>query len=292
MVAVFLTRLLRLAQQYYHLRHSMKKFLLYACMSSICFVSYGWGQKGHDTVAFIAESHLTPTSFQAIDSLLDGYSLVYWANWLDNASHTPDFAFTKTWHYKNIDEEETFQSAVNIPEGNIVEAIYDRMNVLSSSASEQEDKVLALKMLVHFLGDIHQPLHLGHASDRGGNSHAVTFFGDSTNLHSVWDTAVLEASHAWSHTEWQREIDRLSPDEVDQILTGGTPEIWGEESFLICSDIYKSTPPGTDISYDYISSSAPIIERQLLKGGLRLADILNSIFDPNYETRHSIPLSK
>lgn len=244
--------------------------------------AFGWSQKGHDTVAFIAEQHLTTPTKAAVDSLLDGYSLVYWANWLDNASHTPEYAYTKTWHYKNVDAEMNFENAPKIPEGNIVDALYEQISILENPTLSKDRKSLALKMIVHFLGDIHQPMHMGRATDRGGNSHIVKFFGKPTNLHSVWDRSILESAHAWSHTEWQREIDRIDYEQMMEIVEGGSPDTWGKETYEISTEIYSSTPEETDIEYDYIARWTPTIERQLVKGGLRLADVLNSAFDSDY----------
>ena len=86
----------------------MKHFIITVAMLGASIAAFGWGQKGHDTVAFIAENHLTETTRAAVDSILDGKSPVYWANWLDNASHTPEYAYTKTWHYKNVDADRTY----------------------------------------------------------------------------------------------------------------------------------------------------------------------------------------
>ena len=85
--------------------------------------SWGWGQKGHDVTAYIAERHLTPATAAAVDSIFDGRSLVYWANWLDNASHTPEYAYSKTWHYRNIDADQTYESMPKNPQGDVVDAI-------------------------------------------------------------------------------------------------------------------------------------------------------------------------
>ena len=263
-----------------------KHFILSGILSLSVLTAFGWGQKGHDIVAFIAQKHLTPTTQQAVDSLLDGYSLVYWANWLDNASHSQDYEYTKTWHYKNIDEGKTFENAPKIKEGNIVDAIYQQVAILADSTKTKDDKALALKMVVHFLGDIHQPLHMGHATDRGGNYHNVRFFKTNSNLHTVWDTNLLDAAHAWSHTEWQEEIDRLTQPQSIAIIAGGNPDIWGKETYEICSRIYEATPQATNISYDYIADWTPTIENQLLKGGWRLADVLNYVLDPAYESQN------
>lgn len=257
------------------------------CLGCGMLSAYGWGQKGHDTVAYIAQNHLTDATKQAVDTLLDGYSLTYWANWLDNASHTPEYEYTKTWHYKNINEDETFETANKIPEGNIVDALYEQVGVLQDPQATKDDKQLALKMVVHFLGDIHQPLHTGRATDRGGNNRTVYFFDRESNLHSIWDTSILEAGHKWSHTEWREEIDRLSPEQQYVLVANGNPDSWGKETFEICKEIYADTPPGSIVSFDYIAKWTPVIEQQLEKGGLRLADVLNSVFDSGYQPLNS-----
>lgn len=253
--------------------------MLAALMSSGLSV-FGWGQKGHDTVAYIAECHLTPKTKAAVDSLLDGKSIVYWANWLDNASHTPEYAYSKTWHYKNIDEGISFEEAPLNPNGDVVIAIAEQGGVLGDDSKSKEEKALALKMVVHLVGDIHQPMHMGHASDLGGNRHSVKYFNSPKNLHSVWDSSVLEAGHKWSYTEWQQQIDRATPTEEAAIVSSLNPADWGLECYEIATDIYNTTPEDTNIEYGYIAKWTPLIEQQLLRGGLRLAAMLNGIFDP------------
>lgn len=261
---------------------SFRKILLLDAILSLVALNAGaWGQKGHDTVVHIAEKHLTPAASAAVSELLDGRSPVYYANWLDNASNTPEYAYSKTWHYKNIDAGEEYESASLLPEGDIVRAIEEQKLVLADTTASRDDRALALKMIIHFLGDLHQPMHLGHATDRGGNQWKVQFFGKDTNIHTVWDTYLPEAAHKWSYSEWQDQIDRADEAEAASILKGTTSD-WAKETFSICSEIYDTTPQGTNISYDYIANWTPVIERQFLKGGLRLADMLNSILDPAY----------
>lgn len=259
-----------------------KSLVTTGLLSFSALMAYGWGQKGHDTTAFIAENHLTPITRAVIDDLLDGKSIVYYANWLDNASHTPEYAYSKTWHYKNIDEDQTFETAPLLESGDVVRAIYEQCAILEDPEAAREDKQLALKIVVHLLGDIHQPMHLGHASDLGGNRHIVKYFGRDSNLHSVWDSSVPESGHKWTYTEWQQQIDRVPRETEIEILKEGTPEKWAKESYLISKDLYDKTPQDMNISYDYIAEWTPVVEDQFLKGGLRLADLLNSIFDPYY----------
>jgi hypothetical protein len=264
----------------------LKFFFLSSALVAATLPSFGWGQKGHDLTAHIAERHLTPATQRAVDEILDGQSMVYFANWPDNACHTPEYDYTKTWHYKNIDPEQTYETAPLNEDGDIVTALNEQYAVLTNPESTKDQKWLALVLTVHFLGDIHQPLHMGRANDRGGNSHKIKYFNGDTNLHSTWDSKLVESAHKWSYTEWADNIDRVSPQTEAEILNGGSPREWGKETYEISKKVYDSTPEGTNVSYDYIAEWSPVIERQLLSAGLRLADLLNGIFDPTYAPRH------
>lgn len=255
----------------------MKKLLLLACCLLAAQHVLAWGQKGHDVTAYIAECNLTPEAAEKIDKVLGGHSLVYYANWLDNASHTPEYAYTKTWHYLNIDEGETLETMLRNPDGDVLEAVASLVEQLKSGALPAEEETLALKMLIHLVGDMHCPMHTGHSSDRGGNQRPVMMFSTPSNLHSIFDTAVPEAAHRWSYTEWQEQIDRLGDDET-VLVQAGEPRDWVVETYGICKEIYDSTPEGTKVSYDYIAEYTPVIEQQLLRGGLRLARLLNEIY--------------
>ena len=237
--------------------------------------AYPWGQKGHDTVAYIAECHLSPEAKAAAEELLDVLSIVYYANWLDNASNTPEYSFSKTWHYKNIDEDETFETAKINEKGDIVTALEKQIAVLRDTTLSKEERSLALKMTVHLLGDIHQPMHLGHASDLGGNRWEVRYFKNPTNLHSVWDSKIVESAHKWSYSEWQQQIDRADTAQTAEILSLSTPQEWAKETYMISKEVYEKTPQDFNIEYNYIAEWTPLIEQQFLKGGLRLAEVLN-----------------
>ena len=271
--------------------NTFKQLLLSTMAIALTSVmSWGWGQKGHDVTAYIAEQHLTPTTRAAIDRALDGKSIVYWANWLDNASHTPQYAYTTTWHYKNINEGVAYEDMALNPKGDAVTAITTMIEQLSRHGDNTIDSVLDLKILVHVVGDIHQPMHMGHATDLGGNKVQVRFFDRGTNLHSIWDGSLVESAHKWSYTEWQQQLDRLTPQQQEAIIQGSIHD-WAKESVAIADKIYKETPAGTKVSYNEIAAAAPIIEQQHVKGGLRLAHILNLIYDPSYAASHTSPIS-
>ncbi len=259
----------------------MKKYILSLAMMACALVASAWGQKGHDVTAYIAEQHLTPATKAAVDSIFEGRSMVYWANWLDNASHTMDYAYTKTWHYKNIDADRTYEDAPANPAGDVVQGIKQQIEFLSDETISPEKANLALKILVHLVGDMHQPMHMGHATDLGGNRVKVKYFGRENNLHSIWDSSLVESAHKWSFTEWQQQIDRATDEQQAEIIAG-TVDDWAKQTLGIAREVYVYFQPGNNVMYNEIARWTPTIEDQFLRGGLRLAHILNTIFDPSY----------
>lgn len=255
----------------------MKNYLLLGLCLLFARGAFAWGQKGHDVTAYIAECHLTPEAAEKVHKALGGYSPVYFANWLDFASYWPEYAYTKTWHYLNVDEGETIESMPKNPKGDVLKAVTEITEKLKSGKLTPDEETLNLKMLIHLVGDMHCPMHLGRLSDLGGNRRPVRFFNRETSLHSAWDTNLPEAVHNWSYTEWQEQIDRLTDDEA-MLIQAGEPYDWLKETHAICVGIYEDSPEGTKISYDYVYKYTPVIELQFLRGGYRLARLLNEIY--------------
>lgn len=256
---------------------SVRLFCIAALALVDCSPAFSWGQKGHDVTCAVAQNHLTPKARRAVSEILDGKSIVYWSNWMDNASHTKEYAYSKTWHYMNFDEGQTFESAPRNDSGDVLSAIESQISALKSGALNKEASALSLKMLVHLVGDLHCPMHMGHKSDLGGNRWQVQYFKTGTNLHSVWDSDLVESAHKWSRSEWVEEIDRCSRKEAAQIAAG-TLEDWARETLELAASVYEGTPVGSKLSYDYVAEWTPVIEQELLRGGIRLASILNEIY--------------
>ena len=256
----------------------MKRYIIIVVALLSYLPSFGWGQKGHDVVAYIAECNLKPEVYQKVVKKLGDHSLVYYANWLDNASYSDQYRYTKSWHYANVDEGYTYDTMPKNEKGDVVTAINGIIAELKSGKLSAEQENVRLRMLIHLVGDIHCPMHAGHLSDRGGNSVIVKFFDKETKLHSLWDTALVEAAHKWSYTEWEQQLNRYCTAEQKQKLAQGEATDWLNESHAIATEIYKATPEKRKVSYDYIAYYAPVIEQRLLAGGLRLARILNEIY--------------
>ena len=256
----------------------MKRFFIIAIAMVIGLQAQAWGPKGHDTIAYIAEKHLSKRCLKNILEVLDGHSLVYVSNWLDNASHTEEYAHTKTWHYVNVDADEgSYSQSVKAETGDVVTAINDIVTRLKSGELSPEAEKAELMMLIHLVGDMHCPMHAGYKSDRGGNNTQVKYFGKQRKLHSVWDSEIVESAHRWSYSEWQEQVDRASKRE-QKAIAYGTPNDWIEETVALARDVYENSTTGKNLSYDYVAQYAPIIEQQFLKGGIRLAKLLEEIY--------------
>ena len=256
----------------------MKRILLIACALFTTLNSFGWGQKGHDAVAYIAECNLEAEVYQKVVAVLGGHSLVYYANWMDNASNTDAYRYTKTWHYANVDKGYTYATMTKNPKGDVVTAINDIIAKLKSGKLTAEQEAVNLKFLIHLVGDIHAPMHAGRLSDLGGNKVIVKYFGEKIKLHSLWDTNLVEDCHRWSYTEWQQQLDKHCPAERKADLAQGEPTDWLVESHKLAENIYLASPKGAKLWYYYINYYTPRIEERILAGGLRLAMLLNEIY--------------
>lgn len=251
--------------------------LLFLALLCVPQSTMAWGKKGHDVICYIAERHLTPNVLARVTELLDGRSMVYYANWMDSASHTREYAETKEWHYFNVDRRESIATQKRSKKGDLLTAVEGLVVALKDGKLSREQEVEALKMLIHLVGDMHQPMHLGHEDDEGGNNIPVVYFVESTSLHALWDYHLIEGVHVWSYTEWQEQIDRGLVDA--EVVVSGSYQEWLEATHQITKEIYRDTPAETRVFYEYSDKYAPIVEQQLLYAGLRLAHILNGVYD-------------
>jgi hypothetical protein len=152
-----------------------------------------WGAIGHRIVGRIAEQHLSSEARQHIQALLGPESLAQVSTWPDEIRSDPAWNHADPWHYVSIADDETYETAPKNPAGDVVEALQRLTGVLRDPQAPPQDKVTALKFLVHLVGDIHQPLHVGRREDQGGNTIQVQWFGAPSTLHTVWDAQLIEA---------------------------------------------------------------------------------------------------
>lgn len=258
----------------------MKIFLFAASLliSSFSFASeYDWGRTGHRATAEVAEQHLTKKAKQKVREILEGQSLAFVSTYGDDIKSDPKYRKYGPWHYVNLDAGETEYSKEKAnPDGDLVQAINTCVAVLKDKKSSAEDKSFYLKMLVHFVGDLHQPFHAGRGEDKGGNDIQVRWFGSGSNIHRVWDSAMIN-DFQMSYTELAHNSDELSKKEIRAIQNGSVLD-WMYESKDLADTLYDSVEIGEKLGYEYMYKWFPVVHDQLQKGGLRLAKLLNEIY--------------
>lgn len=235
-----------------------------------------WGQNGHRVTGKIAENHLTKRAKRKIKKILNGQSLAFVSTYADEIKSDDNFRKYSSWHYVNMSFDETYDASEKNPNGDLVVGIETCISKLKAKNVSREDKAFYLKMLVHFIGDLHQPMHIGRREDRGGNDIKVEWFGNPTNLHSVWDTKMI-ASFNMSYLELANNAQQLSKKEIAN-LQKGTLRDWVAEVHNLTKDVYNSVDDGDNLRYRYSYENFDIVRRQLQVGGIRLAKVLNDIF--------------
>ncbi|WP_116769900.1 S1/P1 nuclease [Maribacter litoralis] len=235
-----------------------------------------WSKTGHRVVGEVAEQHLTKKAKKAINDLLGGESLAAVANFGDEIKSDRTYRKFSAWHYVNIPFGKTYDEIEKSEYGDLVQGVNTCIEVIKDKNSSKEDKAFYLKFLVHLIGDLHQPMHVGRAEDKGGNDIQLQWFGNGTNLHRVWDSNMID-ENGMSFTELATEYPKMSKEQV-KFLQSGTLLDWVEESHMLAEKVYASVEVGEKLSYRYSYDWWHTVEDQLQKGGVRLAAVLNDTF--------------
>ena len=264
------------------MQYLFKKILLFFSIIIISQSAFAWGTTGHRVVAEIAQRHLTRKARKEIKKLFGREPLAFWANWPDfiKSDTTGKWKEASAWHYVdvpgNLSKEEFIEALQAINHKSLYSQIPAMEQTLKDENASLEDKKTALIFLIHFIGDMEQPLHVGRDEDAGGNKITVNWFGKKTNLHAVWDEDLVDYQK-WSYTEYADNIDVANENEIAQIQSGSL-EDWMYESHKLANEVYDRTPEDSNLSFRYNYIFYTKLNRQLLDGGLRLAEILNEVF--------------
>ena len=245
--------------------------------SSLVFATKpAWGPTGHRTIGKIAEKHLTKKAKRQINELLKGESLAFVSTYGDEIKSDKKYNDFYTWHYVNMPLDSRYEDSEKNPKGDLVTGINKCISILKNDTSSLEDKSFYLKMLVHLIGDLHQPMHIGRKEDKGGNTIQVQWFGRGTNLHRVWDSNMIEEWNM-SYLELADNAEDLSKLQVKAVQEGTIID-WVHDTHKLSKIAYESVEIGENLKYRYSYDHFGIVRKQLQKSGIRLAKLLNDIF--------------
>ena len=249
--------------------------VILCCQQSFANTPF-WGKTGHRVVGEVAQEHIKNSTKRKIEKLLGGQSLSIVATYADDIKSDKRFRGFSPWHYVNFPFDKNYTDVTPSEDGDIIMGIEKCISVIKDDTASKEDKAFYLKLLIHFVGDLHQPLHVGRAEDKGGNDIQVRWFGDGSNLHRVWDSDMIE-SYGMSYSELSANLPVYSK-EQQKAITEGTLLDWVKESQELAKKVYGSVEVGEKLGYNYMYDNFDTVRAQLEKGGLRLAKILDDIF--------------
>ncbi|MEX2595000.1 MAG: S1/P1 nuclease [Anditalea sp.] len=255
----------------------MKKlFFTFFLLSVVVLQSFGWGQNGHRVVALLAEWHLNKKARRNIEAILKQESLPMVANWMDEIRSDEHYDYATTWHYLTVEDGKSYDPSIQEKGGDAYAQLQKIIAALKQGNLTDKEEKEFLKMLVHLVGDIHQPLHVGRGDDRGGNDIKIYYFNQQTNLHSVWDTKMIEAQNL-SFTEMSRHLNKRADKATVNKLQSADLTEWLQEAQNLRPMVYD-IPDDNRLSYAYNYKYFHLIEDRLFAAGIRLAGILNDIY--------------
>ncbi len=266
-------------------RAALARILTLATVAALAMSgpAWAWGRLGHRMAGKVAEDRLTPNALKAVRDLLGpGESIADVSSWADE--YRRDHRETAPWHYINIPiSEPGYHRKFEPAEGCVVAKVDDFKQILADPATPRDERIKALKFLIHFVQDMHQPVHVGHRDDKGGNDLQVQFFEKGSNLHSVWDSGLLDKAGR-PEGEYVALIEsRITPEMASEWSKGETRD-WAAESLEAARGAYRDPFSGAELKkgarlgQPYQDANITTAERRVAQAGVRLAAILNETF--------------
>ena len=263
-------------------QHDVKMVAMGMALFALPSPALAWGKTGHRVVAALADAQLSGLARAHVKELLGVESLDEAATWPDDMRSAPGQFWQKTatpWHYVTLNGI-VYDHAP--PEGDALDALNRYRATLQDPNASIADKQLALRFIVHLVGDLHQPLHVGKCCDKGGNEVKVKWFGRDLNLHSVWDSALVEEEQL-SFTELAAKLQRHTSNADVLAWWDINPRDWISESAQLRETVYpernrKDPKAPPELSYGYVYKYTPLMEQRLKQAGVRLAAYLNDIY--------------
>ncbi len=258
----------------FELSASMKYIFVFCLSILLCTKSFGWGVTGHRAVGLVAEKHLSAKAKKNISKILGRQSLAEVSTWMDEIRSDSTYNYTSDWHWVTIETGKTYDQSVKNPKGDVIATIEKIISELKKHTLDKKTELEYLKMLVHLIGDIHQPLHVGCCDDKGGNNVKVKWFRSETNLHRVWDSDMIDDSKL-SYSELAGFLGKPEQAAVVAMQKKSVRE-WADESMACRKQVYDIGDGS--LSYKYPYKNFSLAKQRMMQAGIRLAGILNQIY--------------
>jgi hypothetical protein len=252
-----------------------KYFLLTLIFSLAVSQAFAWGQLGHYLIGLMAEKQMKKSTRKKVEKVLFPMSLSRSGTWMDEVRSDRSFDYAETWHYLTSNEGE-YNPEIQEKTGDVYEAILRIKEELKKGGLDPKSEAEKLKMLIHMVEDIHQPLHVGKGNDRGGNDVKIEFFNQPTNLHALWDSGMIDRQ-GMSYSEIGCELYRRLTPELKQKYRSASMQDWLKEAVSLRPMVYN-LPESKKISYQYMYENYGIAEERMIAASVRLAQILEEIY--------------
>ena len=255
----------------------MKRILSLFLLSLIIVSGFAYDATGHRIVADIAYKNLTPKAKSAVDKLLGKQGIVFESTWADEVRSDNQYKYSYQWHYQNLKDSMTNADLEKLMKNPTSEGehLFFAIDQMKTRISKDKNDVEALKFLVHFMADFHQPMHLGRAADLGGNKTEVKWFGKTINMHSLWDSYMIE-SQGYTYSEYsnylQNKFEKQSTKLKQETLLQSLYAVYGVRNKIL----YYNYADTNNYHYTYLLSDS--LDEMLYRGGIQLAKVLNELY--------------
>lgn len=268
----------------------MKQFLVIVTFSLVSIQAWSWGALAHKASAKIAWSFLDNATQAKVTGILNGGSISDAAVWPDAARANSEWKFTIWYHFEKAPDNYTYLDNLKRQDdrtrklGGLLEALYVAEDTLNNSESTKIDKENALKFVIHFVGDIHQPLHTGRIEDNSGNKIPIKWLGLDTNLHSVWDSQMIYLAYKNQFTDLTTDQSQAYADALLKKYKDfkPTPDLfvryddWMHESMVPRTDAYNFKDENEQ---EYTNRFIDIVDKRVFLAGLRIAFMMKRLVD-------------
>ncbi len=252
----------------------MKKLSLLPLFILASSLAFGWGPTGHRVTGLVASKYLNKKAQRELKRILNGQSIAMVSTWMDEVRSDSTYDYTSDWHWVTIPDGQTYDQAEKNPKGDVIATLERVIAELKKGNVDPAKETEYVKILIHLVGDIHQPLHVGGGSDRGGNDVKVMWFRVDSNLHRVWDSDMIDDTKL-SYTELAESL--LEPEAATmKKWQSASIRDWAYESRDMRKEVYDYDR--TRLGYEYSYQKFHLVRMRLLQGGVRLAAILNEIY--------------